>query len=72
MMAEYFDITPAELPAKTVEDPRAAVASDIAMLRATPAIPPTILVSGLVYDTETGLIEVVVPLAPNRPEQKGE
>ena len=72
LMAEYFDITPAELPAKTVEDPRAAVASDIAMLRATPAIPPTILVSGLVYDTETGLIEVVVPLAPNRPEQKGE
>jgi carbonic anhydrase len=72
LMADYFDIPPAELPAKAIDDPRAAVASDVAMLRATPAIPPAILVSGLVYDTETGLIEVVVPLAPNRPEQKGE
>lgn len=72
MMAEYFDVPPAELPAKAIEDPRAAVASDVAMLRAIPAIPSAILVSGLVYDTETGLIEVVVPLAPIRPEQKVE
>jgi len=70
LMADYFDVPPAELPAKAIEDPRAAVASDVAMLRATPAIPPAILVSGLVYDTETGLIEVVVPLAPIRPEQQ--
>ncbi|HEU4782851.1 MAG TPA: carbonic anhydrase [Ktedonobacterales bacterium] len=71
MMADYFDVPSAELPAKAIEDPRAAVASDIATLRAIPAIPSAILVSGLVYDTETGLIEVVVPLAPIRPEQKG-
>ncbi|HEY1387252.1 MAG TPA: carbonic anhydrase [Ktedonobacterales bacterium] len=72
LMADYFDIPPAELPAKVIEDPRAAVASDIAMLRAIPAIPSSILVSGLVYDTETGLTEVVVPLAPIGPEQKVE
>src|SRR6185312_6872232 len=71
LMADYFDIAPAELPAKAIEDPRAAVASDVAMLRAIPTVPSAILVSGLVYDTETGLIEVVVPLAPNRPEQNG-
>jgi carbonic anhydrase len=71
LMDDYFDIPPAELPAKAIEDPRAAVASDVAMLRAIPAIPSAILVSGLVYDTETGLIDVVVPLAPIRPEQKG-
>jgi len=70
LMADYFDITSAELPAKAIEDPRVAVASDVAMLRAIPAIPSAILVSGLVYDTETGLIEVVVPLAPIRPEQQ--
>ena len=69
LMADYFDIPPAELPAKAIEDPRAAVASDIATLRAVPAVPSTILVSGLVYDKETGLIDVVVPLAPIRPEQ---
>ncbi len=70
LMADYFDIPPAELPAKAIEDPRAAMASDIAMLRAFPAIPSAILVSGLVYDTETGLIEVVVPPAPIRAEQE--
>ena len=69
LMADYFDVPPAELPAKAIADPRAAVASDIALLRAIPAVPATILVSGLVYDTETGLVEVVVPLAPIRPEQ---
>lgn len=69
LMADYFDVAPAELPAKAIADPRAAVASDIAMLRAIPSVPSTILVSGLVYDTETGLVEVVVPLAPIRPEQ---
>ena len=71
MMAEYFDVPPTELPAKAIEDPHAAVASDIATLRAIPEIPSAILVSGLVYDTETGLIDVVVPLAPIRPEQQG-
>jgi carbonic anhydrase len=70
LMADYFDVPPAELPAKAIEDPRAAVASDVAMLRAFPAVPSAILVSGLVYDTKTGLIEVVVPLAPIRPEQQ--
>jgi len=71
MIAEYFGVPPAELPAKAIADPRAAVASDIAMLRAIPEVPSAILGSGLVYDTETGLIDVVVPLAPIRPEQQG-
>ncbi len=72
LMADYFDIPPAELTAKAIEDPRAAVADDIALLRAIPAVPATILVSGLVYHTETGLIEVVVPEAPIRAEQRPE
>jgi carbonic anhydrase len=70
LMADYFGAPPAELPAKAILDPRAAVASDIAMLRAIAAVPSTILVSGLVYDTETGLVDVVVPLAPIRAEQQ--
>ena len=69
LMADYFDVPVAELPAKAIEDPRAAVASDIAMLRAIPDVPSALVVSGLVYDTETGLIDVVVPPAPIRPEQ---
>jgi carbonic anhydrase len=69
LMSNYFDVPPAELPAKALEDPRAAVIADVATLRAIPEVPSALLVSGLVYDTETGLIEVIVPLAPIRPEQ---
>lgn len=72
MMTEYFDVLPAGLPAKAIEDPRAAVIADVATLRATPEVPSALFVSGLVYDIETGLIDVVVPPAPIRPEQTEE
>lgn len=67
LMSGYFGILSEELPAKSLLDPRAAVAVDIATLRAIPDLPPTLLVSGLVYDTETGLVDVVTPPAPLRP-----
>jgi carbonic anhydrase len=67
LMTDYFGVPSAELPAKAILDPRAAVIADVAALRAIPGIPATFLVSGLVYDTETGLVDVVVPPAPLRP-----
>jgi carbonic anhydrase len=70
LMADYFDTPPAALPAKVIENPRAAVIADVATLRAIPEVPSVLLVSGLVYDTKTGLIDVVVPLAPIRPKQE--
>jgi carbonic anhydrase len=66
MLAHYFQIQEQELKAKAVPDPRAAVAADVAVLRAIPALPSQWLVSGLVYDVATGLVEVVVPAAPLR------
>ncbi|GCE15151.1 carbonic anhydrase [Tengunoibacter tsumagoiensis] len=66
MLANYFEISPEELKARAISDPRAAVAFDVAMLRATPALPANWLLSGLVYDVLTGLIDVVVPPAPLR------
>jgi carbonic anhydrase len=67
LLADYFGVPSAELSAKAILDPRAAVIADVAALRAIPGMPATILVSGLVYDTETGLVDVVVPSAPLRP-----
>jgi carbonic anhydrase len=61
LLMHYFQIQEAELKKKAVTDPRAAVAVDVAMLRSIPALPGAWLVSGLVYDVATGLIEVVVP-----------
>jgi carbonic anhydrase len=65
-LAHYFQIQEGELKGKAITDPRAAVAVDVAALRAIPALPGAWLTSGLVYDVATGLIEVVVPPAPIR------
>ena len=66
MLAHYFQIEEGELKAKAVTDPHAAVAVDVAALRAIPALPGDWLISGLVYDVATGLVEIVVPPAPIR------
>jgi len=66
MLAGYFGIGKGELEAKAVTDPRTSVAVDVAALRANPALPGGWLVSGLVYDIATGLVDVVVPPAPLR------
>ena len=61
MLANYFQIQESELKKKAVTDPREAVAADVASLRSIPALPNAWLVSGLVYDVATGLVETVVP-----------
>ena len=65
-LAHYFQIEEGDLKAKAVLDPRAAVAVDVAVLRAIPVLPAAWLLSGLVYDVATGVVEVVVPAAPIR------
>lgn len=66
MLAHYFQIPEREVATKSVPDPRKSVIVDVAALRAIPALPGEWLISGLVYDVATGLVEVVVPAAPIR------
>ncbi|MGA8409718.1 MAG: carbonic anhydrase [Candidatus Acidiferrales bacterium] len=66
MLANYFQIPESEVAAKAVTNPRASVALDVAALRAIPALPGAWLLSGLMYDVATGLVEVIVPQAPIR------
>jgi carbonic anhydrase len=66
MLAHYFQIQEGELKTKAVTDPRAAVRGDVAALRAIHVLPAAWMLSGLVYDVATGLVEVVVPPAPIR------
>jgi carbonic anhydrase len=66
MLARYFQIEGSELRTKAVTDPRAAVTTEVASLRAIPALPGKWLVSGLVYDVSTGLVETVIPPTPIR------
>jgi carbonic anhydrase len=63
MLEHFFQIEKEELDAKAVNDPHAAVVADVAALRAVPGLPAAWLLSGLVYDVATGLVEVVVPPA---------
>src|SRR6516162_9797317 len=58
-LAAFFEIPAEELDSKAVADPYAAVRVDAAIARH--ALPPGRLVSGLVYDVATGLIEIVDP-----------
>ena len=69
LLAHYFQIQEPELKAKSVSDPRTAVAVDVAALRAVPGLPGDWLISGLVYNVATGLVEIVVPPAPIRTTQ---
>jgi len=66
MLAHYFGMPEAEVKTKAVNDPGAAVSIDVAALRAIPALPSEWILSGLVYDVATGLVEVVVPPASVR------
>jgi hypothetical protein len=63
-LAAFFEIPVADLGSKAVEDPYASVRIDVDIARHR--LPPDLLVSGLVYDVDTGRIEVVVPAACKR------
>ena len=58
-LAEFFEIPVDDLEAKAVFDPYASVRIDVDIVRRT--LGTGFLVSGLVYDVATGLIEIVVP-----------
>lgn len=66
MLAHYFQIQEGDVKAKAATDPRAALAADVAVLRTIPALPGAWLLSGVMYDVATGLVEVVIPPAPIR------
>ncbi|MER6812785.1 carbonic anhydrase [Spirillospora sp. NPDC000708] len=67
LLADVFGVDPGDLGGKAVGDPVAAVAADVAAIKANPFLPAAFQVSGLVHDLATGLVDVVVPPAPLRP-----
>lgn len=67
LLANVLGVDPADLGSKAIDDPAEAVAEDVAAIKANPFLPAEFLVSGLVYDVTTGLIDVVVPPDQLRP-----
>ncbi|MFD8424900.1 carbonic anhydrase [Streptomyces sp. NPDC059668] len=60
LLAPYFETDEQGLAEQAVSDPRAALAHDVAALRAETRL-GGVRVSGLLYDVATGTVEVVVP-----------
>jgi carbonic anhydrase len=58
-LAAFFEIPVSELDSKFADDPYAAVRLDVGVARA--ALPPSIWVTGMVYDVHTGLVKVIDP-----------
>jgi carbonic anhydrase len=67
LLAGYLGVAPAHLDGLAISDPHAAVAVDVAALKANPLLPGDFLVTGVVYDVTTGRVETVVAPAPLRP-----
>ena len=59
--AASFGIDPADLPAKSVGDPRASLQVDVQVLRRYPGIADAYQVTGMFYDVITGRVEIAVP-----------
>jgi carbonic anhydrase len=68
LLAHYFQIPESDVPSKKVLEPREAVSMDVATLRSLPPLPASWMISGLVYNVGTGLVDFVVPPAPLRNE----
>lgn len=64
MLAAFFGVAEDEVSSRHVAEPRAALRSDIDVLRANALIPPTLVVSGIVYDVETQKVEIICPPSP--------
>jgi carbonic anhydrase len=67
-LAAFLGCTPDELDSKSVGDPHGAVRADIEWLAASPLIPASLSVTGLVYDVHTGHAELVERRSPLREE----
>jgi carbonic anhydrase len=65
-LASYFGITPAQVASKSPADPYEGTRVDIEALSAAPAIPDSLSVTGLVYDVESGRVELVERRSPLR------
>lgn len=63
MLAEYFEMEARDLGYKSVSDPFGSVRVDVNVIRQN-IRSASYLVSGLVYDVETGSVQTVVPPTP--------
>lgn len=72
LLAKNLGVTVEGLDDLAITDPYAAVAIDVAALKANPQLPAEMMVTGMVYDVATGRVQTVVPTAMLRPQHSGQ
>jgi carbonic anhydrase len=68
LAAEYFGVGAGDVDLDALRDPRAAVRVDVEELARNPRIPGSLSVTGLVYDIDSGQVELVERRSPLRPD----
>jgi carbonic anhydrase len=68
-LAAFLGCAVDELEQKSVSDPYQAIRVDIETLAANPLLPDSLSVTGLVYDVDSGRVELVERRSPLRGEQ---
>jgi carbonic anhydrase len=63
LLADYFELSADELDGKSISDPTGSVRVDVDVILQQLHV-TDFLVSGLVYDVDTGRVDVVVPPTP--------
>jgi carbonic anhydrase len=63
-LAAELGTSPDALDPASLIDPRASLTADLAALRANPALPPGLITSGVLYDTDTGHLHTVIAASP--------
>ena len=66
LLADHFGVSQEELGRRAPADPREGVHRDLELLAESKVIPDELSVSGLVYDTATGRLELVERRSPLR------
>ena len=66
LLAKHMGVQPSALATLEIDDPYKSVVLDVAALKANPNLPSDIVITGMVYDVATGLMQTVVPSAPIR------
>lgn len=65
-LAAFLGCEEDELDGRAVTDPREAVRVDVSLIAGNPLIPASVAVTGVVYDVESGRVELVERRAPLR------
>ena len=65
-LANYLQVPAGELPDRSPGDPHQGIRIDIETLASSPEVPGTLGVTGLVYDTRSGRVELVERRSPLR------